>query len=160
MTGAATDVGGPHRRADTARNHQRLIDAAAEVFAARGLDATLDDTARHAGVNIATACRHFATKHELAREFLAQCVDRAVAMAEDTAAEPGPWTGLTLFPPRPLEMITSNRALVDVLTRAYGAEYLAERLQRTFEPLEQLLARDLAARVVRADVAAADFGPS
>jgi len=77
MAVAATEVGGPHRRADAARNHQRLIDAAAEVFAARGLEATLDDIARHAGVNIATAYRHFANKHELAREFLRQCVDRA-----------------------------------------------------------------------------------
>jgi AcrR family transcriptional regulator len=159
MAVAATEVGGPHRRADAARNHQRLIDAAAEVFAARGLDATLDDIARHAGVNVATAYRHFANKHELAREFLRQCVDRAVAMAEETAAEPDPWTGLTLFLQRSLEMITSNRALVDVLTRAYGAEYFAELLQRTFEPLAQLLARGRAAGVVRADVAATDFGP-
>jgi len=46
-----------------------------------------------------------------------------------------------------------------VLTRAYGAEYFAELLQRTFEPLAQLLARGRAAGVVRADVAATDFGP-
>src|ERR1700733_16320148 len=98
MTVSAAAVGGPRRlRADAVRNRQRLIDAAAEVFAARGLDATLDDIARHAGVNVATAYRHFANKHELAREFLRQCVDRAVAMAEQTAAEPDPWTGLTLF---------------------------------------------------------------
>ena len=57
-------------RADAARNRQRLIDAAEEVFAARGLDATLDDIARHAGVNVATAYRHFDSKHELARAFL------------------------------------------------------------------------------------------
>ena len=38
-------------RAAAARNRQRLIDAAEEVFAARGLDATLDDIARHSGLN-------------------------------------------------------------------------------------------------------------
>ena len=113
-------------RADAARNRQRLIDAAEEVFAARGLDATLDDIARHAGVNVATAYRHFANKHELAHEFLRQCVDRAVATAEEAAAEPDPWAGLTQFLERSLEMISSNRALVDVLTRAYGAEHFAE----------------------------------
>ena len=89
----------------------------------RGLDATLDDIARHAGVNIATAYRHFANKHELAREFLRQCVDRAVAMIEETAAEPDPWAGLTLFLQRSLEMIASNQALVDVPTRAHGADH-------------------------------------
>src|SRR6202167_6440418 len=92
-------------RPDAARNRQRLVDAAEEVFAARGVDATLDDIARHAGVNVATAYRHFANKHELAREFLRQCVDRAVAMAEETAAEPAPWTGPTLFSQRALALV-------------------------------------------------------
>jgi AcrR family transcriptional regulator len=145
-------------RADAARNRQRLIDAAAEVFAARGLDATLDDIARQAGVNVATAYRHFENKHELAREFLRQCIDRAVAIAE-AAAQPDPWAGLTLFFERSLELIASNRALVDVLTRAYGGEHFTELLQRTSSPLERLLARGRADGVVRADVAATDFPP-
>ena len=144
-------------RADAARNRQRLIDAAAEVFAARGLDATLDDIARDAGVNVATAYRHFANKHELAREFLRQCVDRAVAVAEEAAAEPDPWLGLTQFLERSLEMVASNRALFDVLKREYGAEQFDELLQRTIVPLEKLLARGQQAGVVRADVAAIDF---
>ena len=144
-------------RADAARNRQRLIDAAAEVFAARGLDATLDDIARDAGVNVATAYRHFANKHELAREFLRQCVDRAVAVAEEAAAEPDPWLGLTQFLERSLEMIASNRALFDVLQREHGAEQFDELLQRTIVPLERLVARGQQAGVVRADVAATDF---
>src|ERR1700755_1693778 len=139
MAISAADVGAPRRlRADAPRNRQRLIDAAAEVFAARGLDATLDDIARHAGVNVATAYRHFANKHELPREFLEQCVDRAVAVAEEAAAEPDPWVGLTQFLERSLEMIASNRALVDVLKREYGAEQFGELLQRIIVPLEKL----------------------
>lgn len=160
VDGPVVDDTGPRRlRADAARNHQRLIDAAAEVFAARGIDATLDDIAQQAGVNVATAYRHFANKHELAREFLRQCIDRAVADAEEAAAQPDPWAGLTLFLERSLELIASNRALVDVLTRAYGGEHFAELLQRTSPPLERLLARGRANGVVRADVAATDFPP-
>ena len=146
-------------RADAARNRQRLIDAAEQVFAARGLDATLDDIARHAGVNVATAYRHFANKHELAHEFLAQCVDTAVTIAEEAAAERDPWTGLTRFLERSLDMIASNRALVDVLSRDYGAEHFTEMLQRSSVPLGQLLARGQAAGVVRTDVAVTDFPP-
>jgi AcrR family transcriptional regulator len=157
---ATADDATPRRlRADAARNRQRLIDAAAEVFAARGLDATLDDIARHAGVNVATAYRHFANKQELAREFLRQCVDRAVAIAEEAAAHPDPWTGLTQFLERSLEMMASNRALVDVLTRAHDGEHFAELIRRTTAPLDRLLARARAAGVVRADIAATDFAP-
>ena len=158
MAISAADVGEPRRlRADAARNRQRLIDAAAEVFAARGLDATLDEIAKHAGVNVATAYRHFANKHELAREFLRQCVDRAVALAEEAAAEPDPWLGLTQFLERSLDMIASNRALVDVLKREYGAEQFDELLQRTITPLDKLLTRGQEAGVIRADVGATDF---
>jgi AcrR family transcriptional regulator len=154
------DVAGPRRlRADAVRNRQRLIDAAAAVFAARGLDATLDEIARRAGLNVATAYRHFANKHELAREFLQQCVDRAVAVAEAAAADPDPWAGLTSFLQRTLELIAANRALVDMLKRAYGAEQFADLLERISVPLEQLLARGRAAGVVRGDVAATDFAP-
>jgi AcrR family transcriptional regulator len=156
---AVPAAGEPHRRADAARNHQRLIEAAAEVFAARGLDATLDDIASHAGVNVATAYRHFANKHELAREFLAHCVDQAVAIAEQAAAEPDPWQGLTQFLARSLELIASNHALVDVLSRAYGPEQFAELIRRINVPLERLVARSQQTGLMRADVGATDFGP-
>jgi AcrR family transcriptional regulator len=144
-------------RADAARNRQRLIEAAAEVFAARGLDATLDEVARHAGVNVATAYRHFANKHELAREFLRQCVDQAAAISQDAAASPDPWAGLTQLLERLLEQIMSNRALIDVLTRAYGSDHFDQFLDRTSAPLGELLARGQQAGVVRADVTVTDF---
>jgi AcrR family transcriptional regulator len=144
-------------RADAARNRQRLIAAAAEVFAARGFDATLDDIARYAGVNVATAYRHFANKHELAHEFLRQCIDRQAAIVEEAAAVPDPWAGLTQFLERSLEQLASNRALFDVLTRDYDGEYFAELVRRIMAPLERLLARCREAGVIRADIAATDF---
>jgi AcrR family transcriptional regulator len=158
MSASVVAAAEPRRlRADAARNRQRLIDAAAEVFAARGLDATLDDIAKHAGVNVATAYRHFANKHELAREFLRQGLDRTVAIAEEAAADPDPWTGLTQLLERSLELIASNHALFDVLSRAYDGEYFTELLRRTSPPLERLLARGRDAGVIRADVTATDF---
>jgi AcrR family transcriptional regulator len=144
-------------RADAARNRQLLIDAAAEVFAARGFDATLDDIARHAGVNVATAYRHFANKHELADEFLRQCIDRAAATAEEAAVHPDPWAGLIQFLEQSLEQLASNRALFDVMTRTYGGEQFAELIRRTMAPLERLLARCREAGVIRADIEATDF---
>nr|WP_221333519.1 TetR/AcrR family transcriptional regulator [Nocardia transvalensis] len=44
------------------RNYERLVTAAAEVFADRGPQAPLDDIARAAGVGNATLYRHFPTR--------------------------------------------------------------------------------------------------
>ena len=119
----------------------------------------MDDIARHAGVNVATAYRNFSSKHELAREYIRQCVGQTVAIAEESAADPDPWQGLILFLRRMLDTITSNQMLFDVLNHAYGTDHLDELLRRTAPPLEQLLARGRQAGAVRADVAATDFAP-
>ena len=145
-------------RADAARNRQRLIDAAEEIFAARGLDATLDDIARHAGVNVATAYRHFDSKHELARAFLQGTIDRAVTMAEEAAAVDDPLAGLGQFLGQALDLMAANRGLVDVLTNAYGAEWFSQQLHDLITgPIRELVSRGQQAGLVRADVDATDF---
>jgi AcrR family transcriptional regulator len=145
-------------RADAARNRQRLVDAAEQVFAARGLDATLDDIARHAGVNVATAYRHFANKHELATAFLQHTLDQAAAIAAEAAAAEDPWAGLTQFLEQALQAMAANRGLVDVLTRAYGTDWFGDRLNDLITgPIQRLVTRGQQAGVVRSDVAAADF---
>jgi AcrR family transcriptional regulator len=52
-------------RADAARNRESLLAAAEAEFAERGLDASIADIARRAGVAKGTVFRHFATKEEL-----------------------------------------------------------------------------------------------
>ena len=52
-------------RADAERNRRRMLEAAAEVFATRGLAATLDDVAHHAGLGVGTVYRRFADKDAL-----------------------------------------------------------------------------------------------
>ena len=53
-------------RADAALNRDRIVDAAAELFAARGIAVPMDDVARHAGVGVATLYRRFPTRADLA----------------------------------------------------------------------------------------------
>ena len=52
-------------RADAARNRELLLAAAEQEFAERGMDASIADIARRAGVAKGTVFRHFATKEEL-----------------------------------------------------------------------------------------------
>jgi AcrR family transcriptional regulator len=62
----------PPLRADALRNYEAVLAVAAEVFAANGPDASLDEIARRAGVGNATLYRHFPHRRDL---LVAVCVD-------------------------------------------------------------------------------------
>ena len=64
MSGS-TEVG---LRADAARNRARLVSAAREVFSQQGLNVSMRQVARHAGVSEPTLRRRFASKEELVAE--------------------------------------------------------------------------------------------
>ena len=53
------------RRADARRNEQALLDAAAAVFVASGVEAPVRDIAARAGVGVGTVYRHFPTRADL-----------------------------------------------------------------------------------------------
>jgi AcrR family transcriptional regulator len=153
-------LGVPPRRlrADAARNRQTLIEAAERLFAARGLSVTLDDIALEAGVNVATAYRHFANKHELIAASLERKINQAVEMATEAAAADDPWAGLCQFLRRTLEFMTANRALHDVFLPGQGAEWLG-RLDEEMQPvLGGLIERGQKAGVVRAGLEPRDLG--
>lgn len=62
------------RRADAARNAERIVRAAREAYAELGPDAPMDAIARRAGVGERTLYRRFPTKGELARAVIDQSV--------------------------------------------------------------------------------------
>ncbi|UZG52696.1 TetR/AcrR family transcriptional regulator [Rhodococcus opacus] len=75
-------------RRDAAENRQRLLDAAAAVFSARGLDVGVDEIARVAGVGIGTLYRRFPTKDALISELVRQVLEDFLALARDAASAP------------------------------------------------------------------------
>jgi AcrR family transcriptional regulator len=134
------------------------MDAAQRLFTTRGLAVTLDDIAAEAGVNVATAYRHFANKHELTRAFLQQITDEAITIAEDAAAVEDPWQGLTDFLTRTLRLMAANRGLHDVVTANYTPEWMEQLEERVNPLLRRLLTRAQRAGLVRAGIQPADLG--
>jgi len=84
-------------RRDAERNRQRILAAAAGVFTERGLDATLDDVARAAGVGIGTVYRRFPDKDSLVSELFRDRIDALVTVAEEACEAADPWRGLVGF---------------------------------------------------------------
>jgi len=145
-------------RADAARNRQALMDAAERLFATRGLAVTLDDIAAEAGVNVATAYRHFANKHELLGAFVQRKVDEAVTIAEEAAAIDDPWTGLTEFFTRTLDLMTGSRGVHDLFAPGFAASELEKVEDQLQRPLRRMVKRLQQAGLVRRDITPEDLG--
>ncbi len=81
-------------RVDARRNHDLLLDAAREAFAAHGTDASLRDIARQAGVGIGTLYRHFPTREALLEALLRSRFDALRDRAGELAATAAPGAAL------------------------------------------------------------------
>jgi AcrR family transcriptional regulator len=145
-------------RKDAARNRDLLLQAARDVFAERGLEASLDDVAHRAGVGVGTAYRHFANKYELAQAILAEAIDEVLALADRAAESDDPWAGIVAFLERAAQMQSSDRGLREVLMGTHDPERMEEVNQRISVPLNRLVDRAKAIGAIRPDVEATDIG--
>lgn len=145
-------------RRDAERNRQRLLTAARELFAAKGLEVGLDEIAHHAGVGVGTAYRRFPDKGELIDALFEESVAALVALAQEALAESDPWHGIELFLSRATEMQIGDRGLRQVVfCSAHGQERVGRVRQRIAPLATQLIDRAHAAGVLRDDVAATDL---
>jgi AcrR family transcriptional regulator len=145
-------------RKDGARNRALLVEAARAVFAERGLDATLDDVAKAAGVGVGTAYRHFANKQELARELMAQSFGLLVEDAQAALLVADPWEALSGFLEVSATRLVRDRGLHQAMFGPAAFEKAPMRPDLVAAVLE-LFARAKAAGVLRPDVEAMDVVP-
>jgi AcrR family transcriptional regulator len=75
----------PTLRRDAQRNYERIVAAAASVFAEQGADGSLNEVARRAGVGPATLYRRFPTRDALLAALLADRHNALAAEAEHLA---------------------------------------------------------------------------
>ncbi|GAA1293845.1 TetR/AcrR family transcriptional regulator [Pseudonocardia aurantiaca] len=146
-------------RADAERNRRRILTAAREVFARRGLDAGLDEIARHAGVGTGTVYRRFPEKSLLIEALFEDRLDQMFAFVEAAATHPDPWEGLVEILESVTRMQIEDRGLKDVIFSGVGdKEVFRERRERFLPLVEQTMDRAKAAGVLRADVGLTDLG--
>jgi AcrR family transcriptional regulator len=145
-------------RKDAARNRERLLDAARELFAERGLNVTLNDIAHHAGVGVGTAYRRFANKQEVINALFDESLEEVAALAHESLSEPDAWRGLTTYLERSLDTMLRNRALTQIMNNpALGDERVAQARDRIAPLLHQLVERAKADGCIRADLDQSDL---
>jgi AcrR family transcriptional regulator len=146
------------RRADARRNRERLVEQARASFAEFGVNASLDEIARRAGVASGTLYRHFPTRLDLVEAVLADQIAELVELgrrlltAEDELAALSTWLRAAI-----LHGVGYRGLSTAVMTAALdrGSDLVSTWHAEMFEAGAALLARARSARVI---VAEADDG--
>ncbi|GII98656.1 TetR family transcriptional regulator [Sediminihabitans luteus] len=145
-------------RADAERNRRRIVDAAREVFARHGLEAGLNEIARHAGVGVGTVYRRFPDKDSLVAAALDEEVARMLAVADAAQRSDDAWSGLVLLLEEGLVLLSSNVGLRDLLL-SQRTDPLDDGPEHLFLPyVESLVDRARVEGTVRPDVTVQDVG--
>lgn len=160
---ANTQVTRPLRR-DAERNRLLILEAAKAVFAQRGLDASLDEVAKEAGLGVGTVYRRFPNRDALIDALSDDMVASIALIADESLALPRAWDGLVHFVMAMLESQARDKSLRDVLIarESHLSEHGHDKgrlVRETVRPmLHALVRRAQQDGDLRADVVPEDIG--
>ncbi|MGW4211301.1 TetR/AcrR family transcriptional regulator [Lentzea sp. NPDC004789] len=144
-------------RADARRNRAKLLGVAAELFAAHGTDASLDEIAKRAGVGPGTLYRHFPTRQDLLVALLRDRVDLLTAQATELLTDSSPREALHTWLLAVARHATTYRGLASALMVADDEpDVLAEVHQAMRSAGAALVRRAKSEGVLREDVEVAE----
>ena len=146
-------------RADSLRNRERLLDAAAKVFSAGGPQASLEAVARKAGVGIGTLYRHFPTREALFEAVYRHEVDLLGDLAERLAEDSTPLEGLRTWLHANVRLVAAKKGMIEALQlAAHGSSELkAYSYERMISAIRLLLDRAVKSGDIRDDVPPEDL---
>lgn len=150
-----TDTPGRRLRSDAARNVDRILCAAREVYASEGPAAGMELVAQRAGVGERTLYRHFPSKGDLVRAALDQSIEENLApvIAEAVRAD-DPLTGLTTLIEAAIALGAQEHHLLAAARKAGALANVSTTLD---EALRHLVSRAQEDGSVRDDVVADDL---
>jgi AcrR family transcriptional regulator len=138
-------------RRDAERNRLRILQAAREVFADRGFDASLDQIAAHAGVGVGTVYRRFADKDALIDALFEERIGEVAAAGQRGLCASDPWEGLVGFLQQANALLARDRGLQQALL--FRGAHRTERAREKIVPIAtELVARAQQAGSLRADL--------
>jgi AcrR family transcriptional regulator len=119
--GADATVPARKPRADGQRNRERLVEVAKAAFADVGVDVSLDEIARRAGVGIGTLYRHFPTRDAIVeavyRREVAQLAGSATRLLESLSPGEALHQWMRLF----VDYIATKKVMVSALSAIIGS---------------------------------------
>jgi AcrR family transcriptional regulator len=147
-------------RADSLRNRERLLQAAADIFSGTdGPQASLEAVARKAGVGIGTFYRHFPTREALFEAVYRQEVDHLGDLAVSLVENNEPVEALRKWLQANVRVVAGKKGMAQALQLAApgSSELKAYSSARMIGALQLLIGRAVTADKIRADVPPEDL---
>jgi AcrR family transcriptional regulator len=146
-------------RADARRNREKLLEVANDIFSHSGVEASLEDIARQAGVGIGTLYRHFPSREDLVEAVYRREVESLCAAAEELAGQYAPDVALEEWMQRFVGYIATKRGMANSLRILVTtkSKLFAESSGLVSVSLQHLLDNAVKAGVIRKDVESTDL---
>ncbi|QUR67794.1 TetR/AcrR family transcriptional regulator [Mycobacterium spongiae] len=145
-------------RRDAAHNRQRIVDAARDLFAMRGLEASHNEVAHHAGVGVGTVYRRFPTKESLVDATFEDGIDEITALGHCALNKPDSWLGLAYFVEEMCQLTARDQGLREaVFSREYGGDRVEAARVRLYPMVAEVVERARADGYLRADINDSDL---
>ncbi len=141
-------------RKDAARNREALLAAASDVYAERGVDASLEEVARRAGVGVGTLYRNFPSRDALTEAVYRREVEAMTEGAAELLRDADPAEALATWMRRFTAYAARKRGMAMALKAALGSdnELFAASRSRIRAALGTLVEAAVAAGEIRADI--------
>jgi AcrR family transcriptional regulator len=107
-------------RADAQRNRQRILEIAKQAFTRSGVDISLDDVARQAGIGAGTLYRHFPTRDALLEAVYRTEVAKLAAAEQEFAATMPPVEALRAWMRLFVDYIAAKQIIAPALNTIVG----------------------------------------
>jgi AcrR family transcriptional regulator len=107
-------------RADARRNREKVLAAARAVFGEQGVDAQMDDVARHADVGVGTVYRHFPTKEALLNALSDELFAVVAVYVRNLLTLDDPWEAFTRAMWFGAEKTAGDRAFSEIMAASNG----------------------------------------
>jgi AcrR family transcriptional regulator len=154
-----SEPNGRSMRADASRNRVRLLEAAAEAFAAKGSDVPLEDVALAAGVGIGTLYRHFPTREALIEAVYRHEVDLLSARADELLATLPPDQALAAWLQLFVRHVATKRGMLAALKSIIGSDktFFEQSRAQAVAAATKILDAGVAAGTIRSDIDGSDL---
>ena len=159
MTKKKSEVPERKTRSDAQRNRERILEVAKQAFTKWGVNASLDDIAKEAGVGAGTLYRHFPTRENLLEAVYRSEVEKLAAAEKQFAATKPPVEALRAWMLLFVDYVAAKHIIAPALNSMVGgASKLHEGSRAQIQgAIDALVHRAIASGEIRKDVVPFDF---